>query len=149
MNQSFARSSWIPRKICYPSTMTLYRRVPLSLRSIYDNLCSTGWKFYVTESRYGYCYGEHKVITIPLISLGQSSDLVSWLIAHEMTHALVGVEHQHNEVFMAKLIEICPAHLLRFEAEYKPANFSRAIKLKEKSKPIHLSLVPTTRELLS
>lgn len=50
----------------------------------------------------------------------------TWYLCHEMTHALVGNQHQHGPVFMKKLVEITPPDAITYELGYKPRNAAAA-----------------------
>lgn len=105
-------SLWMPRKICYPSSATLYRRVPTSVRSVYDSLREAGWRFYVTESTHGYCHQDKQVITIPLSLLGGSTEIITYMICHEIAHALTPIDApSHGVEFLENFKSITPRNL--------------------------------------
>lgn len=150
---SGALSYWMPAKVCYPSSARLPRYMPLSMRTHYEGLRSNGWRFYVTESKLGYCHQDKKVITIPLSVLGQPVEHVAYMLAHEMAHAHCQIsDPAHGVEFLANFLAIAPKNLWPLEPAYKPV-FERGtrasiIKRSAPSATI-LSLVPTTKELMS
>lgn len=95
------------------------------------------------DQKCGKCYGQmHKVITLPqwLFNDAVVTRMLkrwhhgtpeihaykTWYLCHEMSHALVGNQHNHNAVFMRKLIEITPPESLIYELGYKPRNAAAA-----------------------
>lgn len=164
--QQIGVSYWMPAKVCYPSSARLPKYIPLSMRGVYDSLRESGWRFYITESRLGYCHQDKKVITIPLSVLGQPVEHVAYMLAHEMAHAATESHHQsHGVEFLANFLAIAPKNLWHLEPAYKPLAQAR-----ERDKIIQmraaqpartnnshnnthtascaLSLVPTTKELM-
>lgn len=80
-----------------------------------------GYTFRVSKGNRGYCYYAQKLITIPRHAIDHPDrGYLLYYIAHECAHALVGYGHHHDEVFMAKLIEICPPYCIHYETAYKP-----------------------------
>ena len=120
--------SFKPKNICIDSMKILFTDVPESLKKIARELRdSKGWAFYSVKQRRGTCYFNSKVITIPTFAIYHKNPKYKiWYIAHELSHALVGRGHGHNQVFMNKLIEICPSDSIHYELGYKPRNASRA-----------------------
>lgn len=131
-----------PKSINNQLTKQLFTGMPDSVKANGKDLLSKNWRFYVTDQKRGYCTHRHKVITIPSwvflrpqhniqdqkIQVTPESILgyKCWYICHEMAHAYIGVEHNHDDVFMAKLREICPREWQIFELSYKPRNAARA-----------------------
>lgn len=91
-----------------------------------NSLKASGWQFYVVKHNRGRCYPFAKVITVPIWAYDHTDkEYRIWYLAHEMAHAAVAPEMNHGDRFMQALIELCPAHLLKYEIEYKPRNAKR------------------------
>lgn len=162
--QQVGLSYWMPAKVDYPMSARLPRYMPLSMRTHYESLRDSGWRFYVTESKLGYCHQDKKVITIPLSVLGQPVEHVAYMLAHEMAHAATESHHaSHGVEFLANFLAIAPRNLWPLEPAYKPlaqarerdkivqmraAQPARTSNSHSNSTTI-LSLVPTTRETYS
>ena len=90
-------------------------------------LKNLGWNFYVVSQRRGYCYYNAHVITVPLWAYNHKDpEYQIYYLAHEMAHAIAGEHANHGPSFMAAFISLCPAHLLKYEIEYKPRNAAKA-----------------------
>lgn len=90
------------------------------LMAIYTQLYNEGYGIYVVDQARGFCT-TGKVVAIPLAIL-HDKGRTTYYIAHEFAHAIVGIHHQHDKVFMDKLIEICPAEYIHMELSYKPSH---------------------------
>jgi predicted metal-dependent hydrolase len=90
-------------------------------------LKNQGWRFFVVEQSRGSCYYHARIITVPLWAYNHKDpEYRIYYLAHEMAHAVVGYDAKHGPRFMDAFISICPAHLLKYEIEYKPRNATRA-----------------------
>ena len=98
-------------------------------------LMRKSWSFYFTDADRGLCCYRAKAISIPLWVLGESMAQTRQYVLHEIAHALVCEEHgflaaqtmaPHGKEFMSTFIRICPPHLLKYEALYKPKNLVAA-----------------------
>lgn len=152
--QQIGVSYWMPAQVDYPMSARLPRYIPLSMRGVYDALREAGWRFYITESRLGYCHQDKRVITIPLAVLGQPVEHVAYMLAHEMAHAHTQIDAQsHGVEFLANFLAIAPKNLWYLEPAYTRTSQWRdrdQKKLYEMNpSTIVLSLVPTTKELMS
>lgn len=115
-----------PKNIDTELAKQLFTNCAESVKTLGKKLLASGWRIYVVTSRRGMCYTTHRVITIPAWAVKRELAYKQWYICHEMAHALVGAIHQHNHVFMEKLIEICPKESIHYELGYKPRNASAA-----------------------
>lgn len=170
-----ALSYWMPARVDYAMSARLPRYIPLSMRATYDALREAGWRFYVTESKLGYCHQDKKVITIPLTVLGQPVEHVAYMLAHEMAHAHTQIDDvAHGVEFLANFLAIAPRNLWHLEPAYtrlqssnmrasgepsivdssKNRNFRKMLEHGANystgtAKILSLSLVPTQKEMLS
>lgn len=95
----------------------------------YRILIQNGWQFFVVDQDRGRCYYDRKWITIPKWALHCETTKPGhwvWYVAHEISHACVGIGHKHGQVFMHCLKRICPPEFLHYELGYKPRNASVA-----------------------
>jgi hypothetical protein len=85
------------------------------------------WKFRFDKARarIGYCNSTHKTISLsePLTLLA-SDETIRDTLLHEIAHALVGAENQHNHVWRTKAIAIgCSGNRtcddVRIQGKYK------------------------------
>lgn len=75
-------------------------------------------RVWVIEAERGYCFPQG-LITIPTWVFDKSDAYRTWYLAHELTHWIVGTEHQHDPTFESALAIICPSWCLPFEEAYK------------------------------
>lgn len=113
----------------YKTLLDLLLLTP-SQRPTVQNLQQYGWIFKVAKQNRGWCRPATKTITIPrhaLDTIGTSlAGYAIYYLAHEITHALVGTHHDHDAVFMERLLIQCPKEFIHHEARYKPRNAAAA-----------------------
>ena len=132
--------------------------IPSDVLKIKTDLMLQDWKFTIAVQNRGYCSQSKRLIVLPVwlwnprsMSLqlethGEQATTQTmnayrtWYLCHEMSHALVEVYHNHDAVFMRKLIEICPEESLHYELGYKPRNAKSAGIGKRKSQSIEQEL---------
>jgi len=86
-----------------------------------------GWTFYVVDQKRGCCYHHAQIITIPLWAFNHSDkEYRIYYLAHELAHIRTKHYQSHGDEFMKEFIRLCPAHLLKYELEYKPQAAKRA-----------------------
>lgn len=110
-----------PRNIDKSYNAKLLDQLPESVRNHLRNLVRDEWRIYCVDAVRGMCWRD-KVITIPIWAIEKNFSTKVWYLCHEMAHAFVGVSQHHNQVFMEKLIEICPKEFIHHELGYKPRN---------------------------
>ena len=132
--------------------------IPSDVLKIKTDLMLHDWKFTIAAQNRGYCSRVKKLIVLPLWLWDMGSMSIqletrgeqattqtmsayrTWYLCHEMSHALVGVYHNHDAVFMAKLMEICPEESLHYELGYKPRNAKSAGIREKKAQSIEQEL---------
>lgn len=97
-----------------------YASAPESMKIVARQLIKDGWTFQVVKQSRGRCYFKQKTITIPFWVLKYEASKVRWYISHEMSHALTGPMHDHDDFFMQNLKRICPLEDQHWEYSYKP-----------------------------
>jgi hypothetical protein len=117
MNQRYLR----PKNIVGSYNAKLLADLPESVRGHLRELVKNDWRVYCVDAARGYCH-DSKVITIPIWAIDRDLSTKIWYICHEMSHAIVGAWHHHDQTFMKKLIEICPKEAIHHELGYKPRN---------------------------
>ena len=110
------------RSIDYEASLTLLDGLKPSVVIQYQKLCAAGWRFWITETKRGYCRYHTKEITVPLWAKNRGARYYNWYFCHEMAHAIAGHLADHGPVFMAALIAICPVESIELEITYKPRN---------------------------
>lgn len=89
-------------------------------------LVEQGWKIVVADQRRGHCFFGSKSLITPLWAWKLGTQYYSWYLSHEVAHACVGKGHNHDQIFMSKLKELCPTDALHFELGYKPRAAKKA-----------------------
>ena len=121
------KKQFTPKMIWEGGMPLIFRDVPESVKQHARALRDNGWRFYSVKQSRGRCYYDSKVITIPIHAImHRDIGYKIYYISHELAHASIPWGHHHDAVFMAKLIEICPAEYVHYELGYKPRNAASA-----------------------
>lgn len=100
----------------------VFKDIPESVKTFIRPKLADGWRFYATKQTRGRCYYRSKVVTIPVwVIESKLPGKKIWYVSHEVAHTYTPGD-QHDQLFMAKLREICPEQYQHYEIGYKPRN---------------------------
>ena len=118
--------TFTPHNICHDRQKELFVGVPESLKTIAREMLADDWRIFLVKQQRGRCYYDSKTITIPIwVMSHRDPEYKTYYIAHELAHAYTQSDN-HGQLFIARLKLTCPAHLLKYEIEYKPTEAKKA-----------------------